>query len=51
MIQKAFNEAKNVVMEQDILEKDFIDILLAKAVMQAKALEEITAKKEEGEKK
>jgi len=40
MISKAFNEAKNLAVEANLIEKDFIDEVLAKAARQAKALEE-----------
>jgi large subunit ribosomal protein L10 len=39
MIQKAFNETKNLAVDADILEKDFMDDVLIKAIRRAKALE------------
>ena len=39
MIQKIFNEVKNLCIECDILEKEFIDDLLLKAIREAKSLE------------
>ena len=39
MIQKAFGEARSLVIEADILDKDFIGEVLAKASREAKALE------------
>jgi len=38
-IQKAYIEAKALAMEANILEKDFVDSVIAKAEMQAKALQ------------
>ena len=38
MIQKAFGEARSLVIEADILDKDFIGDVLAKAAREAKAL-------------
>ena len=42
MIQKAFVEARTLAIEADLLEKDFIDQVLAKAARAAKMLEEKT---------
>lgn len=39
MIQKAFNEAKNLCIEANVIEKDFIDDVLRKSALEAKALE------------
>ncbi len=39
MIQKVFNEAKNLAVEADVLEKDFMDDILLKVIRQALALE------------
>lgn len=39
MIQKAFNEAKNLCIESNAIEKDFIDDVLRKAALEAKCLE------------
>lgn len=39
MLQKAFNEARSVCVNANILEKDFIDDILLKAVREAKSLE------------
>jgi large subunit ribosomal protein L10 len=39
MIQKVFSEAKGLAVEADILEKDFMDEVLIKAIRQALALE------------
>ncbi len=41
MIQKAFMETKSLCIETNILEKDFIDEVLLKAIRQAKSLEGI----------
>ncbi len=41
MIQKAFNEVKNLCVDLDILEKDFVDDIIIKAIRQAKSLEDI----------
>ncbi len=41
-LQKAFLEARSLSVESSVMEKDFIDDILAKAVRQAKALENIT---------
>ena len=40
MIQKAFMEARTLAIEADVIEKDFIDHVLAKAARAAKMLEE-----------
>ena len=42
MIQKAYIECKNLAIEANIMEKEFIQDLLAKAVRQAKSIESIT---------
>lgn len=39
MIQKAFHETKSLCIETNVIEKDFIDDVLIKAINQAKALE------------
>ncbi len=39
ILQKAFSEAKSLCIEANILEKQFIDDILLKAVMEAKAIE------------
>ncbi len=42
MIQKAFNEAKGLAVDCNVVEKEFVDDLLMKAARQAKSLEEIS---------
>jgi large subunit ribosomal protein L10 len=42
MIQKAFAEARTLAIQADVIEKDFIDQVLAKAARAAKSLEEKT---------
>ena len=39
MVQKAFNETKSLCIETNVVEKDFIDDVLIKAINHAKALE------------
>ncbi len=39
MLTKAFSEARSLCMDADVLDKDFVDDVLAKAVRIAKALE------------
>lgn len=43
-VQKAYLEAKTLCMEADILEKDFVDSVLSKAELQARALQKIVQK-------
>ncbi|MFH1630819.1 MAG: 50S ribosomal protein L10 [Candidatus Aenigmatarchaeota archaeon] len=47
MIAKAFGEARTLAIEADIIEKDFIDEILAKAAREAKALETLVPQNEE----
>ncbi len=42
MIQKAFNEVKNLCVDLDLLEKDFVDDIIIKTIRQATVLEELT---------
>ena len=42
MIQKAFNHAKSLAVEANILENEFIGDILAKAVREAKSIESLT---------
>jgi large subunit ribosomal protein L10 len=39
MIQKAFNEARNLCVDANVIEKDFIDDILRKSAREAKCLE------------
>ena len=41
MIQKVFNEVKNLCIECNILEKEFVDDLLVRAIREVRSLEEI----------